>query len=205
MYVFKSLEQVLKLLLSGFIAVLLVVAPREYIKAYIAYRLGDPTPKKVGRISLNPFIHLDPIGTIAFILFDFGWSRPVPIRPWNLRKGRKSFLIVSLLGPITGIVSFICFGLIARFYNDHVFIFLILRKATKYSLTYTIFSLFPIPPLDGSRILGALLPSNYTEWYLKYEVYGTLFMLALLALWIIPMVMDPFVNFIEVLVSKILG
>ncbi len=205
MQLFRSLEQAVQSLLSGFIAVLLVVAPREYVKAYVAYRLGDPTPKKVGRISLNPLVHLDPIGTVTFILFDFGWSRPVPIRPWNLKSGRKSFLVVSLLGPIAGVLCSACFGFMARYLNDYSFVFLVLRKATKYSLTYTIFSLFPIPPLDGSRILGALLPSSYTEWYLKYEVYGTLFMLALLLLWIMPMVMDPFVNFIEMVVSKILG
>ncbi|AEH50612.1 peptidase M50 [Pseudothermotoga thermarum DSM 5069] len=202
---YKSLVKLVEMLLSGFIAVLIVVTPREYIKAYVGYLLGDPTPKKVGRISLNPLVHLDPVGTVTFILFDFGWSRPVPIRPWNLKNGRKAFLFVSLLGPIVGVLCFICFGFVARFFDNNSFAFLVFRKATKYSLTYALFSLFPIPPLDGSRILGALLPPNYTEWYLKYEVYGTLFMLALVVLWIMPMVMDPFVSFIEMLVSRILG
>jgi Zn-dependent protease len=92
---------------------------------------------------------------------------------------------------------FLTYGILARFLNSSELTFETLSKAARFSLTYALFSLFPIPPLDGSRILGALLPESYTEWYLKYEVYGVLFMLALLFLWIMPLIMNPFVKFIE--------
>jgi len=177
--------------------VVLTIVPREYFKARLAVRLGDQTPAKVGRTSLNPFVHLDPIGTLAFIFLNFGWSRPVPVRPWNLRKRRKHFLLVSLTGPAIGMVCFLLYGVFARSLNNSELVFETLSKAARFSLTYALFSLFPIPPLDGSRILGALLPESYTEWYLKYEVYGVLFMLALLFLWIMPLIMNPFVKFIE--------
>lgn len=78
-------------ILTGFLAVLIVAMPREYVKGIAAYRLGDPTPKQAGRLSLNPFVHLDPVGTISFILFEFGWSRPVPVRYWKLKTRRKTF------------------------------------------------------------------------------------------------------------------
>ncbi|MEJ5228573.1 MAG: site-2 protease family protein [Pseudothermotoga sp.] len=200
------LGNLLEIIITGFIAVILAVVPREYFKARVAVFFGDQTPAKVGRVSLNPFVHLDPIGTIAFVFLNFGWSRPVPVRPWNLRGRRKTLLFVSLLGPAIGALCFLAYGILARAIEDkQSYIFETLFKAAKFSLTYALFSLFPIPPLDGSRILGALLPEHYTEWYLKYEVYGVLFLLALLVLWIIPLVMSPFVNFIDKLTVLVTG
>lgn len=200
-----SLTSISRQIIIGFIAVVLTVVPREHLKARLAVKLGDQTPLKAGRTSLNPFVHLDPIGTVAFIFLNFGWSRPVPVRPWNLRKGRRHFLIVSLVGPTTGMVCFLLYGVLARFMNSSDLIFELFYKSARYSLTYSLFSLFPIPPLDGSRVLGALLPEGYTEWYLKYEVYGTLFLLALLFLWIMPLIMNPFVQFIERLTIFLTG
>lgn len=196
--VIDYLKHIIETAITGFIAVILTVVPREYLKARVAVFFGDQTPAKVGRVSLNPFVHLDPIGTITFIFLDFGWSRPVPIRPWNLKGNKKTFLLVSVVGPIVGALCFLVYGLFARALgNKDSYVFETLFKAAKFSLTYAILSLFPIPPLDGSRILGALLPQHYTEWYLKYEVYGVLFLLALVVLWIMPLVMSPFVNFIN--------
>jgi len=192
-----ALTSLFRQTVTGFLAVLLTVVPREYLKAKLAVRLGDQTPAKVGRTSLNPFVHLDPIGTLAFIFLNFGWSRPVPVRPWNLREKKRHFLLVSLVGPAIGMACFLTYGILARFLNSSELTFETLSKAARFSLTYALFSLFPIPPLDGSRILGALLPESYTEWYLKYEVYGVLFMLALLFLWIMPLIMNPLVKFIE--------
>ncbi|MGB9790251.1 site-2 protease family protein [Thermotoga caldifontis] len=200
-----TLSSLLEQIVTGFVAVILTVVPREYFKARLAVRLGDQTPQKVGRTSLNPFVHLDPIGTVAFIFLNFGWSRPVPIRPWNLKKGKKHFLLVSSIGPATGMVCFLFYGILARSLSNFELAFETFSKAARFSLTYALFSLFPIPPLDGSRILGALLPEGYTEWYMKYEVYGVLFMLALLFLWIMPLIMNPFIHFIEKLTILLTG
>ncbi|ABV33913.1 peptidase M50 [Pseudothermotoga lettingae TMO] len=204
MSLLDMIKRFLELSITGFIAVIMAITPREYIKARLALMFGDQTPKKVGRVSLNPFVHLDPIGTVTFIFLDFGWSRPVPIRPWNLRGKKKTFLFVSLSGPAVGVLCFVIYGYLANAAAvENKYVFETLYKAAKFSLTYSLFSLFPIPPLDGSKVLGALLPENYTEWYLKYEVYGVLFMLALLVLWIMPLVMNPFVDFIDKLTNLV--
>ncbi|SHH18901.1 Zn-dependent protease (includes SpoIVFB) [Thermosipho atlanticus DSM 15807] len=199
-----NLREILVNLTTGFLAVILVILPREYVKAYTITKLGDQTPKKLGRLSLNPFVHLDPIGTISFILFNFGWSRPVPTIPLKSSKLKKSLLITSIIGPVFGIILFVIYGIITR-NIDNRYLFLIFYKATKWSLTYAIFSMLPIPPLDGSRFLSAFLPGEYIEWYVKYEVYGILFMLALLFIWILPLVMSPFVAFIENLTNFIIN
>ncbi|MCD6550652.1 site-2 protease family protein [Thermotoga sp.] len=190
-------------ILTGFLAVLIVAMPREYVKGIMAYKLGDPTPKQAGRLSLNPFVHLDPVGTISFILFEFGWSRPVPVRYWKLKNKKKDLLKISILGPLTSFLLFFLCGFTASKLPRESFWWFLMVKAAKYNLTYALFSLFPIPPLDGSRILASLLPDRYMEWLIKYEVYGILFMLALLVLWIIPLVMNPFVTFIDNLVQMI--
>lgn len=184
-------------ILTGFLAVFIVATPREYIKGFVAYKLGDTTPKQAGRLSLNPFVHLDPLGTISFILFEFGWTRSVPIRYWKLKNKKKDLLKISLIGPAVSFILFFLCGLIASHLPEEDFWWFLMVKAAKYNLTYALFSLFPIPPLDGSRILASLLPDRYMEWLVKYEVYGVLFMIALLVLWIIPLVMNPFVRFID--------
>ncbi|QTA37338.1 site-2 protease family protein [Thermosipho ferrireducens] len=187
----------------GFVAVILVVYPREYFKAYIITRFGDDTPKKLGRLSLNPLVHLDPIGTIAFIMFNFGWSRPVPVIPMRLKNPRKALLIISVFGPILGAITFIVYGIIAKRVENY-YLFSTFYRAAKWSLTYALLSLFPIPPLDGSRILGVILPEKYIDWYIKYEVYGVLFLLGLLLLWVLPLIMSPFINVIESLTNFII-
>ncbi len=192
-------------LLSGFIAVMILAIPREYLKAWIALFLGDDTPKKAGRFSWNPFVHMDPIGTTTFILFDFGWTRPIPLRPWRMRIGKKGLLLVSAAGPLLNLVEALVFATFAKKLQCGTFAFSVMYKSAKYSLTYAFFSLLPIPPLDGSKILGALLPDEYTEWYLKYEVYGVLFMLGILLLWILPLMMHPFVTFIDSIVNSWIG
>ncbi len=191
--------------LTGFLAVLILALPREYLKGWFASLLGDDTPKRAGRLSWNPFVHLDPVGTIAFILFDFGWTRPVPIKYWKMRLRKVGLFLVSIAGPVINVVEALVFGRLARDMRDNAFVYYTLYKSAKYSLTYAFFSLLPIPPLDGSRILGSLLPDEYTEWYIKYEVYGILFMLALLVLWILPLIMNPFVNMLNDILGVFMG
>ena len=190
-------------LLAGFLAVSILAIPREYLKGWIALLLGDDTPKKAGRLSFNPLVHLDPIGTGAFMVFEFGWTRPIPIRPWKL--GKKGLLIVSVMGPILNVAEAFIFAYIAKDLDRNSFAFLVFYKSSKYSLTYALFSLLPIPPLDGSKILEALLPEEYSGWIVKYEVYGVLFLLALLVLWILPLMMNPFLSIIESFVRTFIG
>ncbi len=201
----ENLVKVILDFIAGFIAVALLAFPREYLKSYLALLLGDDTPKKAGRLSLNPFVHLDPVGTIAFILYGFGWTRPVPVRPWRMKIRKWGLLLVSAVGPILNFFEAYIFSSIAKNLQPDTFVYTVFYKSVKFSLVYSIFSLFPIPPLDGSRILGALLPDEYTEWYMKYEIYGVFFMLALLLLWILPLMMNPLVEFTNGIVSYLMN
>lgn len=183
--------------ITGFLAVLILALPREYLKGWVALIMGDETPKRAGRLSWNPFVHLDPVGTLTFIVFDFGWTRPMPVKYWRMKFRKWGLLLVSLVGPVVNLIEALVFSKLARDFKSDSFAFQTFYKSAKYSLTYAFFSFFPIPPLDGSRILGALLPEEYTDWYIKYEVYGILFMLALLVLWILPLMMSPFVSILN--------
>ena len=192
-------------IMSGFLAVMILAFPREYLKGSLALLLGDDTPKKAGRLSWNPFVHLDPIGTIAFVVYDFGWTRPIPLRPWKMKIKKWGLLVVSASGPLLNFFEAIIFSRLAKRVESDAFLYQVFFKSVKYSLVYAFFSLFPIPPLDGSRILGSLLPDEYTEWYMKYEVYGIFFMLALLVFWILPLIMNPFVVFINGIVDHLMS
>ncbi|MBT1247479.1 MULTISPECIES: site-2 protease family protein [unclassified Thermosipho (in: thermotogales)] len=200
----KITINLIQYLVTGFFAVILVIFPREVIKAYLIVLSGDNTPKKLKRTSLNPFVHLDPIGTVAFILFDFGWARPVPVFPMKNKNVRKILIFSSMIGPILGGFFFILYGLLAKSFFEYKIMYEVFYKACKWSLTYAIFSLLPVPPLDGSRLLGAFLPDDYWDWYIKYEIYGILFLLGILLLWILPLIMEPFVILINNLTNFII-
>lgn len=148
----------------------------EFFHAWAAMKLGDRTALREGRVSLNPLRHLDPMGTIAFLLIGFGWGKPVPVNPYNLRNPRRDDVIVSLAGPVSNIVSAALFAIVFRVIFASVdpmtlggelgqnalnFFFL----ATHVSVVLCIFNLLPIPPLDGSHVLEAVLPAEGRRWF----------------------------------------
>lgn len=139
----------------GFIIALLVaITIHEFSHAYVANLYGDPTAKMMGRLTLNPFAHLDITGTIFLLLAGFGWGKPVVVNPRNFKNPKLDNLTVSLAGPISNLLLAVFLGLIYRFVNlpgiAEEFLFLIIF----FNLVLMIFNLIPIPPLDGSKILG---------------------------------------------------
>ncbi|MEO0091847.1 MAG: site-2 protease family protein [candidate division WOR-3 bacterium] len=159
-------------------AILFGLTIHEYAHALIALKLGDPTAKFMGRLTLNPLKHLDPIGTISLFLFRLGWAKPVPINPNYFRNYKQGVLLTSLAGPGANFISAIAFGLFLRIIysfsslSPNSFIIVILEMFVFYNLILAIFNLIPIPPLDGSKILYYLLPSTMAEEYAKLERYG---------------------------------
>lgn len=166
------------------LAALIALTVHEYSHGYAAYRLGDPTAKMAGRLSLNPLRHLDPIGAICLVFFHFGWAKPVPINPNNFKKPKRDFALTALAGPASNfILSFLSAFFFLLFYSlfsamtfpnagmlrvaQNIVNFLYVFHLVNLGLA--LFNLFPLPPLDGSRLLGVILPEKAYFGIMKYE------------------------------------
>lgn len=165
------------------------IAFHEWAHGYVAYKFGDPTPKLQGRLTLNPFAHLDPIGTLMLFIIGIGWAKPIMLNPLNYPSKTKQML-VALAGPATNILLAVIFGFILAFLQitSHVQTGEIFKSITasiniiiRINLILAIFNMIPIPPLDGSRVLGWMLPGKLEYYYyLTLEPYGLLLLLLLL-------------------------
>lgn len=166
------------------VAVLITLTVHEYCHGYAAYKLGDPTAKSLGRLTLNPIKHIDPFGAICMILFRFGWAKPVPINPRYFKKPKRDIAITSLAGPLSNLVmafiSGLLYLLIYAGVKDVAFSSRLLFNLVKNTLDFililhavnigiTVFNLIPLPPLDGSKILGALLPTRAYIAFMRNE------------------------------------
>ncbi|HWS49026.1 MAG TPA: site-2 protease family protein [Candidatus Methanoperedens sp.] len=169
------------------ISLLIAITIHEFFHALAADKLGDPTPRAYGRLTLNPLAHLDLLGTLMMFIAHFGWGKPVPIDPYNFRHPRRDEIIVSLAGPLSNFLLAIIFS---RF-----------PGSLAYILTYTnlylgIFNLFPIPPLDGSKILLNLLPQE-TSINIEhaFERYGFILIALLIVSGLLTRILNPIFSF----------
>jgi len=162
-------------------AIVIALTFHEYAHARVSYAFGDPTAKEEGRLTLNPFKHLDAVGTLLLVLAGFGWAKPVPINPWYYTGNRKrKILLVSAAGPVTNLlealVGTFLLLLIYRFTSGDNAIMLYLWRFLLYyvqiNAVLAVFNLIPIPPLDGSKILSGLLPDRYMNIVFALERYG---------------------------------
>jgi Zn-dependent protease len=170
------------------IILLFSIIIHEVSHGTIAYYLGDPTAKEEGRLSLNPLKHLDPIGSILLPLFlmilggrvIFGWAKPVPINPYNLRDQKYGSAKIAIAGPLVNLALALIFGLILRFFPIIKFapgILLMFQYIVWINLLLAIFNLLPLPPLDGSHILFALLPPKYEKIKIFLNQFGLFILL----------------------------
>lgn len=188
---------------------LLAVTLHEVAHGYVADRFGDPTARLLGRLTLNPLKHLDPIGTLALIVFKFGWARPVPVNYRNLRNPKRDMIWVALAGPVTNFSLAIFSALLMRGFiyiqkNMHLGEFsnvvdplsLMAAFSLYINLILGIFNLIPIPPLDGGRILSGILPNKYGDLLNRLEYLGFIIILFLIfytPVW--PVILQPLINF----------
>lgn len=166
--------------------ILLAIVCHEYAHGWMSDRLGDPTPRMSGRLTLNPFRHLDFMGTICLLLFHVGWANPVPINPAYYKDRKKGIIYVSLAGPVANFIlaylSLFIEGLLVKFGSSFSVVIWVMCQFCHYSAVINIglalFNLVPIPPLDGSKVAGEL--SQWaTEQYLKYQKYWRIILLLL--------------------------
>lgn len=165
-------------------ALLVAVTLHELAHAITADRLGDPTPRLAGRITLNPLPHIDPLGAVAFVVAGFGWARPVPVSAANLRRPARDMAIVAGAGPVANfLIAFVAlFALVAmrRMVVDSGLtdgVVRILVPMFHFNLALGIFNLLPLPPLDGGHFLAVL--GRGGAWLATLEQYGPMLLLAL--------------------------
>jgi Zn-dependent protease len=167
----------------------------EIAHGWVARWYGDDTAGAMGRLSLNPLKHLDPIGTLALFLIGFGWAKPVPVDYSKLRNLRAGLIAVSFAGCLMNIAlaAIALFLLQFAFLRDHKLVFSLLVVVARINIMLGAFNLLPIPPLDGSKILFAVLPPKGKEYFVKLQPLGLLLLFGLL----FTGMLDPLIRFIE--------
>ncbi len=168
-------------------AVLIALTFHEFCHGYVAYLLGDPTAKQTGRLTLNPFKHIDPVGFICMIVARFGWAKPVPVNMYYFKKPKRDMAIVAFAGPLSNLLLgalcvFIYFAVelyapawaFVSAFADFTVTLAVLN------IGFAVFNMIPLPPLDGSRILGLFVPNNIYYKLMHYEQYIQLVFMLLL-------------------------
>jgi M50 family peptidase len=183
-------------ILLGIPGLIIAMAFHEYAHARAAVALGDFTPCLMGRLTLDPRAHIDPVGLIMLFLVRFGWAKPVMVNPSNFRQPKRDDILVSVAGPAMNLLlGFIAFYamLLIRSHNIDVspITYGIIQMIFIYNVNFAIFNMLPIPPLDGSHILRNLLPLDLAYRYQSLERYSILIMLVFIATPVLSVVLMP--------------
>lgn len=184
----------LELFLFFLVAIVIAISIHEFSHAWAANRLGDPTARLEGRLTLNPAVHMDPVGTLLILFVGFGWGRPVPVNPAQLEGGRRGMAWVSLAGPVSNFVLATALGLMVRFgivppdllISDMVGILIYLNFALG------IFNLLPFGPLDGYKIAMGFLPPRYAYQLAKINQPQNLIITIFIAIFLFRYIFDFF-------------
>ena len=191
--------------------ILLALCLHETAHGYVAYKLGDPTARSLGRLTLNPLKHLDPIGFVCMLLFGFGWAKPVPVNTRYFKKPKRDMAICGLAGPISNLLLAVVFAALFKgasvlfanmtMPNETVFtmawLFLqFLSMGITLNVGLAVFNLLPIPPLDGSRLLTAILPWQIASKLIQYERVISFVLLLALGVGVLDPLLDLLTGFV---------
>ena len=168
------------LLILWLAALIIAVTIHEFAHAFAADRLGDPTPKLMGRLTLNPLAHLDVLGTLMLLIARFGWGKPVQIDPFNLQNPRRDSALIALAGPLSNLLLAVVLSLILRTGFDFYFVSSFLKLLVMLNVVLALFNLLPIHPLDGFNIVEGFLPEEQAKDWHSLSSYGLIFLLVLI-------------------------
>ena len=182
-------------------ALIISICIHEFSHAFVAYKLGDPTAKYMGRMTLNPKAHLDPIGTLFLLFVGFGWGKPVPFNPMNLKNVKRDSALISLAGPMSNFILAVIFSFAVRLIGIDNPIGTFLGITILYNLTLGFFNLIPFGPLDGNKIVFGILPNALAIQWEEIQKYGTFILLFLIITNSTEKILTPLVD----IAMKLLG
>ena len=195
---FRTPPEVLLLLVPVLIFALCF---HEFAHAWVAYKLGDPTAKQSGRLTLNPLAHLDPMGSLMILIIGFGYAKPVPVDARYLKNPRTDMMKVAFAGPAANLLLAFVGGTIIRAHVVGGSLILMLYLFTQINIMLAVFNMIPIPPLDGSQIFSGLMVRKNPNLVMKLQMYGPQILFGLILIGYLTEIsplwwaMSPFVNF----------
>lgn len=218
-----DISHALRLLAIAFVPALLGIILHEVAHGWVAERCGDPTARRLGRLTLNPLPHIDPAGLAVFGLtslsgaFVFGWAKPVPVDPRNFRNPHRDMMLVALAGPMTNFLLAVAFGLglwaavhvlpFAEWRGNSAYIFALSSLQAGVVINFGLgwLNLLPIPPLDGSKILAYFLPAHLAWRFMDLGRYGFVILLVLLVSGLLGKLLGPLVSESSIGLLSLLG
>ncbi len=188
------------------VGLFIAITVHEFAHAWMADKLGDPTPRLDGRVTLNPKAHIDPWGLVVLLFFGFGWGRPVQYDPYNLKEPRRDSAYIALAGPVSNIILASILSVLIYLFNLIEFPFLSIISLIVFpplimlNLTLAIFNLLPVHPLDGFSIVEGFLPRDQAADWSQLRRYGMIFLLLLIipigSQSMVSMIMRPIMQFV---------
>lgn len=172
---------------------LFTVVIHEFAHGYVAYLFGDDTAKKSGRLTLNPLKHLDLMGTLLIIFFQFGYAKPVPINMYNFKYKRIGLFFTAIAGVLINMITAILCLKLYKYINIEIIQEILITLGIM-SVNFAVFNLLPFPPLDGSKVIDSILPEKYQNTIFKYEKYGIIILFILIYLGYISKLISPIIT-----------
>lgn len=198
--------------LSSLTVIFLTLPIHEFAHGFAATKLGDPTPRYQGRLTINPFAHIDYFGALCILLFGFGWAKPVGVNPYNFKKPKRDMAITAFAGPlsnlIVALISMIIVNIVGIIVQNYFlmplyYVGIFFMYIAQINIALAVFNLIPIPPLDGSKVLFAVLPNKYYYSIMKYERYIYFVLIALIVVGALDLPLNILSDFVFNLLSYI--